>query len=428
MSDTTRHTPRAPHAVIDETEHHVGATVRVLGIGSAVPPLSIAQDDAAEAAVGCCADSARRAKLLAELYRQTTVATRGSTLLRSTGEAGVTDADSLRWYYTPRGDASGDASDADKSRVNAQGPTTADRMAHYREAAPALAAEACGVALADADVDADRITHLVVVTCTGFASPGVEAELIQRLGLRHDVTRTHVGFMGCNAALNGLQVARAFAAADPAARVLLVCVELCSLHFQYGWESQRIVANALFADGAGAAVIGATEPAERGDAYAVQADPRAQANPKSEIRNPKWTVADTTSALIPGTTDEMSWHVGDHGFIMTLSPRVPQLIGGHVRGWLESWLTTHGLTLDDIGTWAIHPGGPRIVTAVAEALDLNESRPDVALARDVLQSHGNMSSATLLFILEALIRRDAPRPCVALAFGPGLVSEAALLA
>jgi predicted naringenin-chalcone synthase len=121
----------------------------------------------------------------------------------------------------------------------------------------------------------------------------------------------------------------------------------------------------------------------------------------------------------------MSWRIGDHGFEMTLSPRVPDLIGRHLRPWLEGWLAEHDLDLARVGSWAVHPGGPRILTAFGEATGLD--RPALKTSHQVLADHGNMSSPTILFILDRLRRADAPRPCVALAFGPGLTVEAALL-
>jgi predicted naringenin-chalcone synthase len=120
----------------------------------------------------------------------------------------------------------------------------------------------------------------------------------------------------------------------------------------------------------------------------------------------------------------MSWHVGDHGFVMTLSPQVPDFLREHVNPWVSTWLAEHGLSAADVCTWAIHPGGPRILTAVQASLGLADA--DLATSRDVLRQCGNMSSATLLFILKRLRNRDAQLPCVAMSFGPGLVSEAAL--
>jgi predicted naringenin-chalcone synthase len=265
-----------------------------------------------------------------------------------------------------------------------------------------LAYQAGRQALDRSGLSAGDITHLVTVSCTGFAAPGMDTGLIKSLGLCRTVQRAHLGFMGCHGALNGLQVTRAIAGADPAAHVLLCAVELCSVHFQYNWEPDQSVPNALFADGA-AAVVG-------GPAGATSAD--------------AWQVAATGSCLFDDTEDDMTWHIGDHGFEMKLSRRVPDLLGAHLRPWLEKWLGQNCLQLDDIGSWAVHPGGPRILSAVEESLDL--PRGALAVSREVLAECGNMSSPTVLFILDRLRSRQALRPCVALGFGPGLVAEAAL--
>jgi predicted naringenin-chalcone synthase len=260
-----------------------------------------------------------------------------------------------------------------------------------------------GEALAQARLNAGEITHLITVSCTGMKAPGVDYELIQKLGLAPTVQRTHIGFMGCHGAINGLRVARAFADSEPEARVLLCAVELCVLHYFYGWDPQKIIANAIFADGA-AAVAGAP-------------DWLAPAG--------SWRVTATGSCLIPNSREAMSWTIGDHGFEMTLSKRVPGLIHEHLRPWLESWLARRGLSREAIGSWAIHPGGPRILDATAEALGLGEEQ--IAASRAVFAAHGNMSSPTVLFIIEHLRARQAPLPCVALAFGPGLIAEGALI-
>lgn len=277
-------------------------------------------------------------------------------------------------------------------------PTTAQRMASFDEFAPPLAALASERALADAAIDAAAITHLVTVSCTGVGAPGLDIELIERLSLRHDIARTHVGFMGCYGALAGLRVAAAFAAVADA-RVLLCATELSSLHFHYGDDPERIVANALFADGSGAAVIAATG---RG-----------------------FQVLGSGSYLFSASRDAMAWRVGDHGFEMTLSPRIPELIEGSLRGWVEEWLARHDTRLADIEHFVIHPGGPRILHAVEAALALNPR--DTALSHAVLREHGNMSSPTVLFILDRLRRSRARGRILALAFGPGLVAEATLL-
>jgi len=233
--------------------------------------------------------------------------------------------------------------------------------------------------------------------------PGFDIALIKLLKLAPTVSRTHVGFMGCHGALNGLRVASALVHADPEARVLLCAVELCSLHFSYGGDHGKVVANALFADGAAALVAGS----------AAQAPTNA------------WRLLAAGSCLFPDSEDAMTWRTGDHGFEMTLSPGVPDLITQHLPSWLAAWLIQHGVTIPQVRSWAIHPGGPRILTAATSCLDLP---PDATTtSREVLAECGNMSSPTILFILERLYRRTAPRPCVALAFGPGLSVEAALL-
>jgi predicted naringenin-chalcone synthase len=276
-------------------------------------------------------------------------------------------------------------------------------MEVYRAEAVPLALRASRIALGQSGLAAGEVTHLVTVSCTGFAAPGVDFELIRGLGLRPTTERTHVGFMGCHGALNGLRVARALTGADPSARVLLCAVELCGLHYHYGWDPQKIVANAIFADGAAAVAGGPADSAPAG----------------------AWRVAANGSCLLPDSLNAMSWTVGDHGFEMTLSKAVPGLIREHLRPWLEGWLASAGLRLADVASWAIHPGGPKIIDAAQHALGLGDA--DTADAREVFAEHGNMSSPTVLFILDRLRRGGAGRPCVALGFGPGLNAEAALL-
>lgn len=281
------------------------------------------------------------------------------------------------------------------------GPTTAERMAIYAEEAGPLAIRAARAALDESRFDPATLTHLVTVSCTGFTAPGIDLALIRGLGLKPTVERTHVGFMGCHGALNGLRVANAFATANPAARVLVCAVEMCSLHYYYGNEADKLVANSIFADGAAAIVgAGAREP-------------------------DRWSVAASGSCLIPDSASDMGWTVGDRGFEMMMSRRIPSQIAEHLRPWLEAWLNDNGLSLSEVRSWAVHPGGPKIVSAVQESLGLSDA--DLAASRGVFQDHGNMSSPTVLFVLDRLRQENAPRPCVALGFGPGLVAEAALL-
>jgi predicted naringenin-chalcone synthase len=359
-------------------------TFEIHGLGVAVPPRIAHQDEAAELSPRFCNADSRQARMLKMLYRKSRVETRHTVAIR--GDHGPL-VERIPYYPLATG-------------PDDRGPTTHQRMGWYEQEAPPLALAASRNALSDADLGPEDITHLVTVSCTGFFAPGVDALLIEQLGLSRGVHRTHVGFMGCHGALNGLRAASAFAA-DPEARVLLCAVELCSLHFAYGWDPEMLVANTLFADGA-AALVG-----------------------KGGGESEGWRVQASGTLLMPESEEAMSWRIGDHGFRMTLSPLVPERIRSHLAGWLTEWLGEQGLAIEDVGSWAVHPGGPRILDAVEAALEL----PDEALAvsRDILRTHGNMSSPTVLFIVERMRREEAPRPCVALAFGPGLVVEAALL-
>jgi prepilin-type processing-associated H-X9-DG protein len=210
--------------------------------------------------------------------------------------------------------------------------------------------------------------------------------------------------MGCHGAINGMRAALGVTAAQPDAHVLLVATELCSLHFCFSWDPERLLGNALFADGSAAMVCRAS---------------------KQNESDHEWQVAATGSCLIPDTRDAITWRIGDFGYEMSLSSEVPELINTHLRPWLQAWLNENNLSIDEIESWAIHPGGPRIVDAVDESLDLPSHATDVS--REILRTHGNMSSPTVLFILDRLRETQSPRPCVALGFGPGLVAEAALI-
>ncbi|HEV3384065.1 MAG TPA: hypothetical protein VG097_04580, partial [Gemmata sp.] len=203
------------------------------------------------------------------------------------------------------------------------GPTTAERMKIYGEEAGPLAVRAGRMALDNSGFPTGSITHLITVSCTGFVAPGVDLALMTGLGLKPTVERTHVGFMGCHGALNGLRVANAFASADPAARVLMCAVELCGLHYHYGNAADKLIANAIFADGA-AAVVGC------GSAERDHSRQFSEFNP--------WKLMASGSCLIPNTATDMQWTIGNNGFEMTLSRRVPGLIAANIRSWLEQWL------------------------------------------------------------------------------------------
>lgn len=362
----------------------------IAGIGTAVPPHRISSVDAAAIAKRFSCETPAQERMFQAMYRRAGVETRHSVVLEASG--GALD---LRQAFF------GDAN-----------PTTLDRMRRYEAEAGPLGVAAARSALRDAGVAADRVTHLVTVSCSGFSAPGFDIALMKQLGLPREVARTHVGFMGCHGALNGLRVARGFLGADPGACVLVCAVELCSLHHQYGWDADKVVANALFADGA-AALVGISGASPRPVAPATAGAVALE-------------VVASGSTLIDDSEDAMSWRIGNHGFEMTLSPRVPDLICRHVRPWLEGWLARHGLTIEAVGSWAVHPGGPRILSAFGEATGLDHAL--LGASHRTLARFGNMSSPTVLFILDEFRRTGAPRPIVSMAFGPGLAVEAAILA
>lgn len=362
-------------------------SAHILGIGTALPAGSIAQTEAAEIAVGLSCRTPVQSGTLRRLYRLSGVEQRHSVLVgpRQNGTP-------LQTFYQPPADEFDG------------GPTTQARMQAYATHAPKLARQAARAALADAGVAPADITHMVIVSCTGFYAPGLDCSLIESLELPATTARVQVGFMGCHGALNGLRVAQALVGSDPHATVLLCAVEICSLHYVYAWDPEQAVANALFADGAAALVLG-------------QAD---------ETASRHWRLQGQSSVLIPETRGLMSWEIGDHGFVMGLSSKLPEAIRREIPGWLAGWLATHNLTIEAVRSWAVHPGGPRILASVADSLGLAPEA--LRTSREVITQFGNMSSPTVLFVLQRLCSRQAPTPCVALAFGPGIVAEAALFA
>lgn len=289
-------------------------------------------------------------------------------------------------------------------------PSTGQRNRTYAHHATVLAVEAARNALSESSYRAVEITHLIAVSCTGFSAPGVDIQLIQQLGLRTTVARTMIGFMGCHAALNGLKSAHDICQANPGARVLMVCVELCTLHFQIEDSIESVVTNALFSDGAAAIILSADPPSNSEKALVYRGG---------------------HSLVMQDSQNLMNWTIGDTGFLMGLSSLVPGLIGHHISDYMAKVLDSYDRSIPDLDFWAIHPGGIQIVRQVKAALDLPQSK--LQESYDVLRDYGNMSSPTVLFILKQIfdrIKQDNASPeaqmGVAMAFGPGLTIECAL--
>ncbi|MEJ0049928.1 MAG: type III polyketide synthase [Methylovirgula sp.] len=276
-------------------------------------------------------------------------------------------------------------------------PSTADRMARYEIAAPALGTAAVERLGLD-DNERKSITHLIVASCTGFSAPGVDLELLERCGLNSSVERTVIGFMGCHAAMNALKIAHHIVRSTPTANVLVVCLELCTLHFQETADLDRLLTFLLFGDGCAAALISAAP-----DGIALNS---------------------FHAELVQKAADQITWNIRDAGFDMVLSGRVPSTITGALRE--SSARVLGGKPMDAIDIWAVHPGGRSILDAVEGAFELEDSA--LAASRAVLRDYGNMSSATILFVLERLMRDKTKRGAsgCALAFGPGLTAETML--
>lgn len=285
---------------------------------------------------------------------------------------------------------------ADREGFYAPGafPPTSRRMARYAQVAPGLAAEA----IMGLDTDLSRITHLVLASCTGFMAPGLDQVLVRRLGLDPGVERTVVGYMGCYAAVNALRLAHHIVRSQPEARVLVVTIELCTLHFQDTEDLEKLLSMLLFGDGCAAAL--------------VTADTRGVA------------LDGFQSFALPESADLITWDIGDTGFDMHLSGHVPQRIqkamaDERTRNAPDGVL--RGQEPDSFGLYAVHAGGKAILDAVESGLGLARDRLD--WSRGVLRDFGNMSSATLMFVLQRILGNAAPGNGLALAFGPGLACE-----
>ena len=371
----------------------------MLAVGVAVPQFGFGHQVSSKFAERMSCSTDQQSRKVAALYRRTGIENRGSVLLDGNPEAEIINS-----FYPPA------TSPTDR------GPGTKSRSDRYASEAPLLAIASSKNALQQSGIAADEITHLVTVSCTGFSAPGVDIELIDKLGLPATTQRVQVGFMGCHGAVNGLRVCRGLLAADPDAKVLMCSVEVCSLHYQYGFDPDRIVSGALFADGSASVVLqSSTEPSSLDDEMID--DPAAGQG--------LGRVVATGSCLIPDSRDAMTWKIGDTGYEMTLSARVPGLIQANLEEYMTGWLAEQGETIDSIEGWAVHPGGSRILSATQDALSLSDD--DLATSRGVLSEHGNMSSSTMLFILSRFAKAERPKPWVMLGFGPGLEIEVALI-
>ena len=376
----------------------MGTSARIQALATAVPPVVLNQDEVRDVFAGQPGLSRLAQRLLGAAFNSSGIETRHTVLEELQLDRRSADP---RFF------------DGDSGRLLA--PSTKVRNDLYITEATRLFVETAREALESCPgIRAADVTHVVTVSCTGFFAPGPDYMLVRELGLSPAAQRYHLGFMGCYASMPALRLAKSFCDADPNAVVLVVSVELCTLHVRSSNDSDQIIASSLFSDGAGAAIVSARDVGARG--------PQLQLDAFETI-------------ITPVGEGDMAWTIGDEGFEMVLSTYVPQIIDEHVTDALQPLFAhedgAHEHPAASIRHWAIHPGGRSILDKVETRMELEPAQ--LRASRDVLRDFGNMSSATILFVLQNVLEAagddaagDTDR-VVAMAFGPGLTVETALM-
>ena len=288
-------------------------------------------------------------------------------------------------------------------------PDTKMRMGFYRENAIKIAVAAAQKCLAAFDASfTGKISHLVTVSCTGMYAPGIDIDLVENLGLNRSTERTCINFMGCYGSINALKIADSICRANPKAKVLVVSVELCTLHFQKENTVENWIANSLFSDGAAAVIVENTD--------------------KRSIAQPCLSLESFHAEYIYDSRNEMNWQIGNFGYEMILTSKVAKQIQKYIRGLADQVLQKSGLVLAEIDQFAVHPGGKKILDAAEAGLGICACKN--SMAHQVLQEFGNMSSATILFVLKKILDEKtgpATQNILGFAFGPGLTVESLVL-
>lgn len=346
---------------------------RIVAAAHALPPHSVPQREIREAAAHVFGDRLPDLGRLLAVFDHSRIENR--QLMRP-----------LAWYLTPH-------PPADRNRV-------------YLEDGLSLLTRAAGDCLARAGVAPHQVDHIICISSTGHATPTLDARLINRLGLRRTVTRLPVWGLGCAGGAAGLARAYDHCRAYPQARVLVAALECCSLTFLAGDLSKKnIVAAAIFADGAAAALVAGPEAGGSG--------PRIRA---------------TRSHLFPNSYGIMGWDFLDDGMQLVLSPKLPAMVKQELAPLVDDFLREHGLVRDDLAYYLTHPGGAKVLDAYRQALRL--ANGELSLSEEVLRQHGNISSVSVLLVLDRWLASARPRETgfgLLSAFGPGFSAEMALL-
>jgi len=359
----------------------------ITSIGTANPNHSFQQQAIANFMVKAMNLSVDEARKLRALFRATGIETRCSVLSDYGREIGFE-------FFT------------DNELVEPF-PSTLQRMEVFKKHALNLSLAAVNKCTEKIpSIEKKEITHLVVVSCTGMYAPGLDIDLVKALGLNSSISRTCINFMGCYAAFNALKLADLLCSSEQNAKVLMVCTELCTIHFQKQNTENNMLANALFADGSAALL--------------VEAQPRKGINLKPTAFH---------CDLATEGEQDMAWTIGDWGFEMKLSSYVPDVIRSGIKKLTKSLLERISQNLSDVSYFAIHPGGKKILEVIEQ--ELNISKNSNRHAYEILKRYGNMSSPTVLFVLqeicEELSDKDQNKNILSFAFGPGLTMESMLL-
>ena len=374
------------HTGLQGGELIAGSHPFILGMGTANPPNATDQMHSAETLISLLGVDGKVAERLRRIYANSGIKTRH----------GVFSTAEQVWTGTRRANLE----PGEKALME-------ERNYLYMEEAQKVAYQSCTRAIEHWGGDRSRITHVLSVSCTGTCVPGIEFRMAQQLGLSPTTERLSINFMGCFGGLSGLKTAKALAEEDPSRRILVVCTELCSLHFSPDLRTDNIVGGAIFADGSAAAIVGG--------------------NPTDD-EVPMFELARTASVFIPDSADKMAWDLGDYGWKLGLSPDIPELLCSNIRPFCRHLIGDRGISFEECH-WPLHPGGKAIVEAIERTCKLERSQTQATW--DVLADNGNMSSCTILFVLKRLaeqLQEHGPshKWAVTLAFGPGLSMEGIL--
>jgi predicted naringenin-chalcone synthase len=354
---------------------------KIISIGTTVPQFKHEQQDILQFMQKIYAMNESENRKLRFLYKQSGIDCRYSVI--ADYSRNITD-----WKFYPQ------------SENLEPFPGLEQRMTWYNKYAAPLSVDAIRKCIDD-KIKSDEITHLITVSCTGMSAPGLDLQIVELMQLPKNIFRTSVNFMGCYAAIHALKLANAICIAEPNAKVIIVCTELCTLHFQRAPTMDKIASSLLFSDGSAAALI------------------TSDTNNSKGIR-----LKNFYSEILSKGKKDMAWELSSSGFLMTLSNYVPDLLEEDFATFTETALQQSDLTLNDVTHWCIHPGGKRILEAVEKSLDINKEQLEQSY--QTLQQFGNMSSATILFVLEKMmsdIDYNESNTIFSAGFGPGLTLE-----